>query len=67
MKQMTYVGPKNLLKGKTALVRPSEQNTMVFAQFDDIENLPLKFTHGWQPYPAEFFREIHCEPADVEV
>lgn len=42
-----YIGPQEVLKNKTALLRPSRAvDGLIEAQFDDL-SLGLGFTHTW--------------------
>lgn len=45
----TYVGPKQELQGKTALV-------YIGPTFDDLAGLPTSLTHGWTLFRAGDFR-----------
>jgi len=50
-----YIGPQEVLKRKTALLRPSTlSRDLVEAQFDDL-SLGLGFTHTWLYFPKDQF------------
>lgn len=53
---MRYIGPIEVLKGKTALIN-GKAATDVMAQFDDL-SLPHEYTHGWKCLPADHFEDV---------
>ena len=55
MKHGTYVGPIPVIKGKTALLKPSNVIDHVKAQFDDMD-LPALYTYGWIDLPHNHFK-----------
>lgn len=69
MKHATYEGPVEALRGKTALIRPSDREGTVQAQFDDVgQRKPgdldgrrdvtdlERLMFGWHDFPADAFR-----------
>lgn len=49
----TYVGPKDNLQGKAALVRDGAAADRVLAQFDDLKT---GYGIGWHEFPRSDFR-----------
>lgn len=54
MSKGIYIGPQEVLKRKTALLRPSRIDGFIEAQFDDL-SLGLGFTHTWLYFPKDQF------------
>ena len=55
MRHGVYIGPIEELYLKTALLYERYDHQLL-AQFDDIDELPFKYTHTWQLYPKEHFK-----------
>ena len=69
MKRATYTGAIEDLKDKTALVRPSDKEGTVLAQFDDVGQRSVndlkgkrdvsdleRLMFGWHEFPSDAFR-----------
>jgi hypothetical protein len=54
MRNGTYVGPQEVLKGKTALLKGGPIPGTVQAQFNDL-SLGLGFTHTWLMFEESDF------------
>lgn len=58
MKRAVYIGNIAWLLYHTALIQDTDDPAQVKAQFDDIENLPFTWTHGWTVFNKDEFMEI---------
>jgi hypothetical protein len=61
----TYLDPQGThphLKGKTAIIRPSESEAVVLAQFDDL-SLGAGWTHNWTRFMRSSFLESQTDTA----
>lgn len=54
---MRYVGENEILQGEIALVRPSMDPDIVWAQFDN-ETLKIMMGEGWHTFMADDFEKV---------